>query len=297
MARAYIVLTRNDLPDNLLQVLDLKPNPSQRNYIYDGAGQGGYQSFFLLDGVNGAITIAGVPRTVDGDTYGLSAYLADTVENAVGDRSLTSVQAANASGAIEDRVAQGLALTAAAVNTILVANVGAGTALGEGNGTATLEEILRILAGERYRVPDGAVLEDGAPNFIGARRGAFVARPNVETADSVRTTHGNDRALRGRRYNSPLSHLRAGEPRLAPVQTGLQDTNFQDVRANVDSGELHLSAATGVLADLKSASYTFLNSAFTYGAGGSALDIGGTEIPVTGIARAVVVYDNAGNLI
>ena len=33
MARAYIVVARNDVPDNLLQSLDLWPNTSHRNYV------------------------------------------------------------------------------------------------------------------------------------------------------------------------------------------------------------------------------------------------------------------------
>ena len=86
MARAYIVLTRNDLDNNMLQVLDLKPNatPSQGSVIYGGSPQGGYQSFYLLDGVNAAVTTAGAgPITIAATTYGLSAYLIDRVESQI----------------------------------------------------------------------------------------------------------------------------------------------------------------------------------------------------------------------
>jgi len=315
MARAFIVLCRNDLEDEMLQVLDLKPNatPSKGLRVYEGNPQGGLARGFLLkldaDGVqvNTPVTTAAGPPITTGvaaANYGLSGYLIDTVENAVGDRAATAANVLLASTDIEARVAAGSSLLAADINTILAARIGAGSALAEGNGTATLEEILRILAGEIYRVPAAAVLEDGGPNFIGARRGAFVTAANVEVPDSVRTTHTNARPLRGRSHTAPASHIRPGEPRSAPVQTGTQDTNFTDIRANVDTGHLHLSATDGVLAELKSATFSWQNPGYAYNAGDvtaarlRAFDIAGTNIPdTTFVGRAVVVYDALGNVI
>ena len=299
MARAYIVLARNDLDDSLLQVLDLQPNTSQLNPILSGqnSGQTGYQTFYLIDGVNLPITTAAGPPITTGvaaDAYGLSAYLIDTIENQVGARAATAANAILASGDIEAAVAAGTALTSVEINVILAARIGAGSSLTAGNSTGTVEEILRILAGERYRVPAAAVLEDGVPNFIGARRGAFVVRPNVEDPASINGVYGD---VRGRKFNSPVAYLRAGEPRALPVQTGLQDTNFNDVRQIVDAGDLHLSATNGVLADLKAATFAFENPAFTYGAAGTALTIGLGNILAGGAGRAVTVYDALGNVI
>jgi len=310
MTRAYIVLARNDLEDSLLQVLDLKPNatPSKGLRVYEGVAQGGYQSHYLLDGVNNTVGALALPNGPAAITYGLSGYFLDTVEVAGTNRAITAVMANFMAGDIETQVAAGGVLTAAWVNARLVVRCGAATALSEGNGTAALEEILRILAGERYRVPANAVLEDGVPVFIGARRGAFVTAPVIEMDDSVRTTYTwregavvtTDTAapVRGRKSTSPMTHIRPGEPRVAPVQTGVRDTNFQDVRRTVETGDLHLSATDGVLAELLSATFTFLNPAFTYAGGVTpAQTIGAVNIPATGIARAVVVYDVLGNVI
>ena len=300
MARAYIVIARNDLDSNLLQVLDLKPNSSQFQPAYDGQGQTGYQTFYSLDGVNttlGALP-AGPPITTPAVvTYGLAAYILDNVENAVGTVACTQAQANNAAGAIEDAVAAGTALTAAAINAILVAQVGAGTSLTAGNSTGSVEEILRILSGERYRIPAATAIEDGTPDKVAAPVGGFVTRPSVSNPASVAGTYGG---VRGRSSTSPLPYIRPGEVRSgqAPVQSGLADVNFQDVRPIVDSGDLHLSALSGQLADLKSTNFTFVNPAFTYGGGATpAQTIAAANVPSTGTARAITIYDALGNVI
>lgn len=306
MARAYIVLARNDLDDSLLQVLDLKPNatPSKGSRIYDGAPQGGYQTFFYADGVNGDVVTAGAgPITIDGDVYGLSAYLIDHVENTgSAGEALTAAEANNIRDAILGEVALGNALTLADINALIVAEIGAGNDLDGtlGNSTGSVEEVLRILAGERYKMPDATQVEDGGKLFTQAVGGFFVARPNVEVPDSARTSYGTARGLRGRKSTSPLTHVRAGEPRAgqAPVQTGQEDVNFNDVRVTVDTGDLHLSSASGVLDELNNATFVFLNPSFTYNGGiAPATDAAGANLPATGAGRAVTVYDAAGNVI
>lgn len=310
MARAYIVLARNDLDDSLLQVLDLYPNatPSKGSRIYDGAPQGGYQTFYLLDGVNGPVATkagagGGASLDVDGDTYGLSAYLLDNVEDTGGGESLTAAEAVAISGLIEADVAAGVALTLARINVHI--NTPAGVAGSDldgtlGNSTGSVEEILRILAGERYKLPNDSQVRVAGGGFDAVQRGFFVTRPEVEVAASVRTDYtATNLGVRGRKSTAPLSHLRAGEPRAGQVvaQTGTRDLNFNDVRVTVDTGDLHLSASTGVLADLKSSTFAFENPAYTYGAGGTAQDISGTVIPTTFQGRAVVVYAADGSII
>ena len=296
----------------------MKPNSSQlpRPSIDPDSGQTGYQSYYLLDGVNGVVGALVLPAGPAAITYGLSAYFLDTVEVAGTDRAITTAMANFMAADIEAQAAAGGVLTAAWVNARLVVRCGVATALGEGAGTATLEEILRILAGERYRLPANAVLEDGVPNFIGARRGAFVTAPSVELAASVRTTRtwsegavttiDTEGPVRGRSSQAPMSHLRPGEPRTAPVQTDTDDVNFNAVRQIVDTGDLHLSATNGALAELKSAAFTFINrNAFAYSAAEAAAnptwmraaDLSTTAIPATGIYPAVVVYDVLGNVI
>jgi len=298
MARAYIVLARNDLDDSLLQVLDLQPNTSQKSAIYDGTGQTHYQTYFLLDGVNGNVATqagagGGASLDVDGDTYGLSAYLLDRVEDTGGNESLTAAEAIAIAALIEADVAAGTALTLARINIHI--NTPAGVAGSDldgtlGNSTGTVGEVLRILAGERFKLPDNSQVRAAAGTFDATQRGFFTSAPNVLRPESVYAANGAP--VRGRNpfVGSVLSST-------APVQTGTQDVNHNFVLPIVDTGALQLSALDGVLSELASATYTWLNPAFTYGAGGTATDIGGTAIPVTGVGRAVTVYAADGTVI
>lgn len=293
MARAYIVVARNDVPDSLLQTLDIWPNTSQRNAAVDPAGQTHYNSFFLLDGVNAPVALAGVgPITVNGDTYGLSAYLVDNVlaDFGAANRALTAAEAIAVAARIEDRVALGLSLRGADIDAILVVEAGANTSLTANGSLGSVEEILRILAGERYLVPDTSEVADAGPNFTGVRSGYFVARPNVELPESVRS---GGLPVRGKN-----SFVGKTIPTSTPVQAGQQDTNFQDVLAVVDTGRLQQSAINGALAKMADPSFTFENGAFTYGGGATpAFDIGGNNIGTNFQGRAVAVYAADGSLI
>lgn len=292
MARAYIVVARNDVPDNLLQTLDIWPNTSQRNAAVDPAGQTHYNSFFLLDGVNANVVLAGAgPITVTGDTYGLSAYLVDNVlaDFGAANRALTAGEAVAVAARIEDRVALGLSLRGADIDAILVAEAGANTSLTANGSSGSVEEVLRILAGERYLVPNGSEVADAVPNFTGGN-GYFVARPNVELPESVRS---GGLPVRGKN-----SFVGKTIPTSTPVQAGQQDTNFQDVLAVVDTGRLQQSAINGALAKMADPTFTFENGAFTYGGGATpAFDIGGNNIGTNFQGRAVAVYAADGSLI
>lgn len=304
MARAYLVLARNDITTNLLQVLDLKPTPS-KSIPSQGAPQGGYLSAFLLDGVNGVVATkagagGGASLDTDGDTYGLSAYLLDNVEDTTGNQSLTAAEANSISTLIEDRVAAGLSLTLANINVAI--NDPAGVAGSDldgtlGNSTGSVEEILRILAGERYLLPADSQVRAAGGTFDATRRGYFVTAPNVEVPASVSTTHGIDRQIRGRSHMAPLAYLAPGEPLTVPVQTGTQDVHFRNMQVVLDTGDLHQSAGTGALGALKDATFAFTNPGYSYGAGGSAINIAGDAVPATGVGRALVVYSADGNLI
>lgn len=301
MTRAFIVLNRNDLPDNLLQVLDLKPNSSQFSPAYNGqnSGQTGYATWWARDAsVNTTVATDGA-FLLNGVAYGLAAYLIDNVEDQAAGAALTAAQANAARTSILGKAAAGTALTAAEIADSLsnngVADADAATTLTAGNSDGTVAEVLRILAGEVYRLPDNSVVE-AAGAFNAVRSGDFITRPNVENPASEQGTYG---AVRGRKSTSPLPYIRPGEVRAGqtPVQAGLEDVLFRDVRVIVNTGDLHLSALSGVLAELKSATYTFVNSGFTYGGGGTAVDLSGTAVPAHGIARAVTIYDVAGNVI
>ena len=367
MARAYIVLARNDLGDNFLQALDLVPNTSLRNFPYDVAGQTGYLSSYLLDGVNGPVATTGAgPILVDGDTYGLSAYLIDHVEGigVIGALpALTAAEAVAASAAVEALVPAGGALTLAAIDaavagaltvtdtmqaalTLAVADnqaddyyntwsieITGGTGIGQtrtildyanatdiftttvvfnpvtdgtsvyvltppigltaGNSSGTVEEVLRILSGERYKMDDTSVVEDGGNLFSIPRIGYFVTSPNVEGPESVYTDLGGG-PLPVHGKNSFVGKVL---PTTAAVQTGTEDTAFVNLRSIIDTADLHLSATLGALSTLKSSTFSFLNPNFTYGASGTAAALDTTAIGTDGQAAAVTVYAADGTVI
>lgn len=293
MARAYIVLARNDLDENSLQVLDLKPNSSLKHSVYEGAGQTGYLPFYVQNDTVALTADGGGIRTTNDLYYGLAAYLLDNVENVGGGNvALTAAEANNIAAAILGRVAAGSSLKLADINTLINAEAGVSNSDLDGTvansaSTGSVEDILRILAGEVYRVPSGSAVSTAANGFPGTGAthtpvGAFVTRPSVT---QTLTKPGG---------KSPFGKVLLSTP---PAQSGTQDTEFRDVRVIVDTGSLHLSALTGALSKLASSSFVFLNPTFKYGTGGSATDIGGTAIPSTGAGRAVTVYAADGSVI
>lgn len=304
MARAYFVLNRNDLSSTLLQVLDLYPNatPSVGSRVYGGKPQGGYFPHFADDGVNGDVSTTGVgPILSDGDTYGLSAYLIDRVENsgAGGDPALTAAEANAITASIYGRVSSGLSLELSDINTLI--NTPAGVSGSDldgtlGNSTGSVEDILKILSGLRYKLSDDSQVEDGANAFDTTIRGFFVERPNYLLPSNVVSSY-TGASVRGRGTGLPPSHLRPGESREEPVQSGNQDVNFKDIRLVLDTGKLHLSADSGMISTLKSSTFSHNNTTFSYGAGGTAKTLDGTAIPTTTEARAVTLYAANGSLI
>ena len=288
MPRAYICLSRNDLEDNLLQVLDLIPNVSQLNPIYSGAGQTEYVTWFRQ---NDAVAIvAGPPVASVGTYYGLRAYLFDCIDNqSTGAHRAITVPFADAiATALLNRVASGFTLTKAVVDALVAATCAAsdltGTTAAGSTSLGSVEELLRIMAGETYRVAAGATFTTGGNVFHAAKSGAFVTTPNIVQ------NLGVGPAAEAVLYGLPVL------PHILPVQAGTQDLNYHAIRQIVDTGELAMSCTTGVLSKLKSSAFTFVNPLFTYGAAGTAKNAAGTSL-ATGTARAVSVYDAAGNLI
>lgn len=284
--RAYIVLRRSDLPDNLLQALDLQPNTSQRRYPYETYGQTLYLSHFLLDGVNNAVTTSGAgPIAIAADTYGLSGYLIDRIENsgAIGTPALTAAEAVQIAGLIEADAAAGTILDAATIDAHINTPAGVlASGLAVGNSSGSVEDILRILSGERYKIEAGAVVEDGANAYVPGAKGYFTTgigrRADVPGGG-------------GRKSTDPVFIVPAA------TQGATEDLNHIYLRHVYNTGDLHRSSLLGVLAQLKDPTYSFLNPGETYGAGGSAFDLSGTAIPATGAFPAVQVYAADGTII
>ncbi len=276
MARAYIVLTRNDLEDVGLQILDLKPNASQHVPASAGPVQTHYKGY-MGQGRDTALDDNGIPATADGDQYGLAPYLMLNINNN-GNR-LTDTIANDAADAIYDAASSGSSLTSADILTILIAE-GANALVAI--GTATVAQILRIMSGEVWKLPDLTAVAGGGNLFVNnASLGYFVTRPNVLKTFS----HPG-----GRKFSERIG---AG----TATQDSTDDDAFRDLRVVYDSGDLHLSALSGSLFQLAQSDYEWENAAFSYGGAGDALTVGGSRIGTNHQARGVTVYDASGNVI
>lgn len=297
MARAHIVVARNDLPDNFLQTLDLWPNSSLRNQAVMPPGQTHYNTNYARDAVNNDVVLAGAgPITVNGDAYGLSGYLVANLA-LPGNLILNAAQAVALADRIYGLVANGLPLTSVSLNALTQALHFAD--LDAGFSTGSVSDVLRILSGERWLLQSGLAVADGGPNFDAAVNGEFVNRPNVELPESVRDA--SNRPIRGR----------SSFGQVIPTTTAVQDTtigsiedlNFNDALVVLDTGALQQSAINGALSRMASPTFSWQNPAFTYDATtGTALDIGGNRIDGPSDttpyqARAVTVYAADGSVI
>lgn len=179
----FIAMRRTDIPNGVLQVLDLVPNTSLRNSIYDPAGQTKYVNRLVND------TLGPLAANRTTATYeGLAAYLLDVTADGVTTNSITVAQANATALAIIGRVNSGLTLTAANVTTLLVAaGCGAGTTIvgagGAGQSAGSVADLLKIVAGGQYVLPAGTLRNPGAARPAGVA-GAFVPGTYRDTYDT-----------------------------------------------------------------------------------------------------------------
>lgn len=170
----FLVMRRSDIPDGVLQQVDLWPNTSSRNFIYPpGDGQTGYIRNRPTETTLVGNVALGPPVVASAELTGLAAYLIGNIDTGAGpgDPPFTAAQADAAAAAIYAAATAGTALTLTAVNAILAAQVAA-TELNAQGSTGVLTEVLGILAGRVYTIAAGTELSDGAGNFV-ARSGAF----------------------------------------------------------------------------------------------------------------------------
>jgi len=165
----YICMRRTDIPEGILQVLDLWPNTSLRNPVIDPPGQTKYVSFVpqndTVETDGGRVTLAAY--------RGLAAYLLDNVVSGglgVGTGALSDANANDAAAAIVAGMQAGHAMTEFDLDAYLTAVV-ANTGIATGGSTGTVVEVLSILSGEIYTVPTASGMEVGGVKT--ARTGAF----------------------------------------------------------------------------------------------------------------------------
>ena len=169
----FICKRRTDIPSGVLQVLDLQPNTSQRNLIYEPLGQTKY----IERPVNSTVAVAS--NVTSGVYTGVAAYLIDAVAKGTDGTALTATQANAMMAGIMAGLNAGAAATLANVNALLAAVV-AGTTLTAGGSVGVLTELLKILAGGEYVLPAGSAANAAAP-FKGSQVGAFTAGQYLQT--------------------------------------------------------------------------------------------------------------------
>jgi hypothetical protein len=169
----FLIMRRTDIPSGTLQVVDLWPNTSSKNYAIDpGLGQTGYLHNIPVQLMDGNVA-AGPPVVALTDLSGVGAYLIGNIDTgAAPGAPFTGLEADTAVGGLVSAVLGGTALDLTAVDAILGAVV-AGTTLTGGGSTGVLSELLSVLAGNVYQIPSGTDLSDGGGLFAG-RVGDFV---------------------------------------------------------------------------------------------------------------------------
>lgn len=179
----YIAAIRSDIPEGTLQFLDLQPNDSQRNYIYDPEAQAKYARRADNDTV---LTQGTGPITTVAEYRGVAAYLIDHVDDDDnGGVALTAAFANTIAAALIARVDSGLAMTLADVDGVIQATTGAAsTGLEANNSTGSLSDLLEVLTGAVYVLPAGSQVEDGTNTFDTTVRGSITASRHIYSTGS-----------------------------------------------------------------------------------------------------------------
>lgn len=158
MASPAICIRSTSISNGQLMVKDLWPNRSQANPVLDPAPQGP-RYLRVVETATLPVVVGGVVTT---EVSGLAAYLLANLDDGANDPAVgASILPADAVSIAEQlvsimRVAG--ALTEALINGV-IAGVVATAGINVATSTATVEDILQILAGARYTVPAGHVVE------------------------------------------------------------------------------------------------------------------------------------------
>ncbi len=208
-------------------------------------------------------------------TLGLLGYLRERVHvNPTGDNDfMLAAEALNVANDIYARVIAGSSLLLADINTILNAlqNQGADTDLdGAGaNSTSfgTVDDILRILAGEVYTTPVNTIVADEAGNWLGlTARGVLVDAATEFTA----------------------------------VSQGSFDLTARQISTLTRNTSVNISAGEGKLSKVAAATFGFINPSFAYTAGAvtaikpRAVLLDADNVAANGIGSPLGVYDSTG---
>jgi len=266
----YICLARQDLPDGTVQILDLRPNESQRNLIYEGYGQSRY-----VNRAQDAIVTFGAGGVTLGLTEGLKAYLVDRVEplpNSVGATEWTAAHQTAVALAIMTRLDAGQSMALADVNAAIQATFPLSDFDGAAsNSTGVLTELLAVLAGRGYGLPAGAT-KGPLGVWDAVQRGSFTYNVLVNDTQMV-----------------------AGELRPVNIGGDNQAREYKGIRHTVMSGSLMLSISQGDIQDFAAGVTLWPDSDlvphFPWAYQGA------LTFPTVTNARVVTVYDDDGTVL
>ena len=161
----FICLRRTDIPDGVLQILDLWPNTSQRNPTIDPAGQTKY----IRQLENDTLALSG--NNTAAEYRGLAAYFIDHVVKNSANIPITAAVANLIGADIAAAVAAGTAVSLAVVDASIQARTADATSsLTAGGSNGVLTSVLKICAGGEYVLPAGTTVITGlnAPVNAGA---------------------------------------------------------------------------------------------------------------------------------
>lgn len=174
MAQVFLIMRRTDIPDGVLQVVDLWPNTSSKNYIYPpGLGQTGYIHNIPDAAATGSVG-PGPAFPMTSTVRGVAAYLLGNIDTgaAPAGAPFTGAEADAAAAGLVAIAQAGTVLDLAAVDAVLAGVVG-GTSLTGGGSTGVLSELLSAMAGNVWEITAGTELGAGGAK-IAAQIGGFV---------------------------------------------------------------------------------------------------------------------------
>jgi hypothetical protein len=177
MGYVYICMKRTDIPNGVLQVLDLQPNVSQRNGSIDPPGQTKYVNRLQND----TLVLSGNDTAAQYE--GFAAYLIDHVVRNAGNVPITAAMANLIAGDLVAVVNAGTALSLAVIDASIQARTVDGTSgLTAGGSDGTVADILKIAAGAEYVLPAGTTVITGLNAPVNA--GAFTNGQYRNTYDT-----------------------------------------------------------------------------------------------------------------
>lgn len=215
----------------LAQITDMFPNKTQSSAVLTPNFQGPRYFRALWSGAVTKTPVV-VGGAVDGEVAGLSAYLLATIEvTSAGARALTPAESDNIATAIMGRVETASSLTASAVNALIqiaTADNADTDGIGKGTTTASVTEILQILAGTHtFTLPDTQVIE---------ALGVFAPLAALDQASFFTASSTNVPVSSA--YDSFFTSARRGQISIAQAKTDAQGAPTPVLVAYNDDGSL-----------------------------------------------------------